>query len=354
MAAVDPLGQRPPTAIQNLKMTHLKSSQYNSSEGTSFDMNTASAGFHTVNFDSLVEPMITLTLPRVDFIGAIGTGTYAIVGITSTTAGRTLRFQTLLPTEYINHGVSTTYDYVTDGTRRLFMIIAPGQSTSQFKNRWVIRYFGGEDASLNIQALLAGVGISVAEAPLGTWTITNTLPDQVRTITAGAGISVTGGDPNFTITAVPEIGSLAYWTGGIGAPRQNIPIPLMGVDHPLLLAAWVPATIFLSSSANITNPATGILEYTTGANRVFIISGEIDFNVISVVTPYRYHLGLKLNGVDIAVAFCSFDSTLVEGRHNLKVSRAMTLVAGDELSLTISSTENNSDINVLYCSLNMQ
>jgi len=52
-------------------------------------------------------------------------------------------------------------------------------------------------------AATAGTGISVSGSPItssGTFTITNTAPDQTVALTASTGISVTGTYPNFTIT----------------------------------------------------------------------------------------------------------------------------------------------------------
>ena len=62
-------------------------------------------------------------------------------------------------------------------------------------------FSGKVGAMLQFNSLLGGTGITVSAASGGTVTITNTAPDQPVTITAGAGITVTGGYPNFTISA---------------------------------------------------------------------------------------------------------------------------------------------------------
>ena len=66
-------------------------------------------------------------------------------------------------------------------------------------------------------AASAGTGISISGSPItssGTLTITNTAPDQVVSLTASTGISVTGTYPNFTITNTsPASGSGITGTG---------------------------------------------------------------------------------------------------------------------------------------------
>jgi hypothetical protein len=67
----------------------------------------------------------------------------------------------------------------------------------------------------------AGTGISVTGGPIttsGTLTITNTAPDQVVSITAGSGISISGTYPNFTVTNTSSISlPVAIADGGTGA-----------------------------------------------------------------------------------------------------------------------------------------
>jgi hypothetical protein len=66
----------------------------------------------------------------------------------------------------------------------------------------------------------AGTGISISGSPItssGTLTITNTAPDQVVSLTASTGISITGTYPNFTITNTsPASGSGITGTGITG------------------------------------------------------------------------------------------------------------------------------------------
>jgi hypothetical protein len=69
-------------------------------------------------------------------------------------------------------------------------------------------------------AATGGTGISVSGSPItssGTFTITNTAPDQTVVLTAGTGISTSGTYPNFTITNTsPSSGGTVTSVSGTG------------------------------------------------------------------------------------------------------------------------------------------
>lgn len=70
---------------------------------------------------------------------------------------------------------------------------------------------GKGSGSVTSVGYVAGTGISISGTnPIvgsGTWTITNTSPDQTVALTAGSGISISGTYPNFTITNTSGAGT---------------------------------------------------------------------------------------------------------------------------------------------------
>lgn len=247
----------PPTFdMSQLTLSHQKSNQYRASEGHTFQMSTPTGSFHSVEFDAVLMGPMTLNLPVVSTIGALGLGMYSLIVITTSTVGDTLRFQTTKAGEYINHGTSSTFDFVTDGTRKMFMVLAPGLGTNEFKNRWIIRHFGSEVAALNISDLAAGADISIVEGPAGIYTIANTAPDQVRTITGGAGIEVTGSDPSFTISMVDQ------WQGHFRYTAQLLPFSFVGGLAGVWTDVPIPGTCLSPSAPAFQNSvAPGGIEF---------------------------------------------------------------------------------------------
>jgi hypothetical protein len=103
--------------------------------------------------------------------------------------------------------------------------------------------------------VVAGTGVSIGgTSPIvgaGTYTITNTAPDQTVTITASTNITVTGSYPTFTISA----------TGGSGGGS-----PLKGIA-PVTITAGTGDTLVISISPNTTYQITEATAFTySGAN----------------------------------------------------------------------------------------
>lgn len=73
-----------------------------------------------------------------------------------------------------------------------------------------------------VQTIVAGTAISAVESPTGTYTITNTAPDQVVSLTDGTGISITGTYPNFTITNTDPASTIDV-TSGTGVTVTESP-----------------------------------------------------------------------------------------------------------------------------------
>lgn len=85
---------------------------------------------------------------------------------------------------------------------------------------YVINSTGGGTGTVTSIDVNGGTGISVSPAgPIttsGTFTVTNTAPDQVVALTAGTGISTSGTYPNFTITNTSPDQTVSLGTTGTG------------------------------------------------------------------------------------------------------------------------------------------
>jgi hypothetical protein len=86
---------------------------------------------------------------------------------------------------------------------------------------------GGGVSSIDVDG---GTGISVSPAgPIttsGTFTVTNTAPDQTVVLNNGTGINVTGTYPNFTINATGTSGGMPY---GVASGTNNYTVTISGV-----------------------------------------------------------------------------------------------------------------------------
>jgi hypothetical protein len=175
------------------------------------------------------------------------------------------------------------------------MIIAPGGSSSvEFGKRWIIRYFGAEDASLFISDLLAGAGVSIVEAPHEVYTIANT-----RVYGAGAGINITGIDPSFTIS------TLGMWAGDYRFSNYLAPYSFVGG----VAGAWTDV-----------NAAGGVTSY--GLVPGFQVSGLNGIQFAGVTPPGRI----------FKVAFSMFWVQTWGGQDNMRIriiKNGVTFIPGE-------------------------
>lgn len=120
----------------------------------------------------------------------------------------------------------------------------------------------------------AGTGISVSGSPItgsGSFTITNTAPDQTVVLTAGTGIGITGIYPNFTITnSSPSSGgtvtsvsagtgmSFTTITGSGSVAIDTSKIPYYSSGFSTGLAKWNGASWVFDSSSYVTTAVTSV------------------------------------------------------------------------------------------------
>jgi len=113
--------------------------------------------------------------------------------------------------------------------------------------------------------LTAGTGVSVSGGPItssGSITVTNTAPDQVVSLTAGANVTITGTYPNFTIAASGGGGSgtvtsVAASGGTTGLTFSGSPITTSG-------------TLTLGGTLTVANGGTGATTLSSG----YLIKGN--------------------------------------------------------------------------------
>ena len=114
-----------------------------------------------------------------------------------------------------------------------------------------------------VENILAGTDISVVESPTGTYTVTNTAPDQIVAIASGTGISVTGTYPNFTVTNT-DPGSGISVTGGTGVTVTGGPTYSVAIGQPVgttddvtfddVTATRFISTLYTSNSTILVQP----------------------------------------------------------------------------------------------------
>lgn len=185
---------------------------FGSKRGSYSDVDAASFTFEIANMFSkvrttIVDPMI-ITLPKI-----VCTGFYVLYYLGD--EGSSLEIAPHA-TNSINQGaLGASITYEGTGSPFLIVILSTGlvhhiASLGQGTNVSIDVVAGdaigvvedppGTFTVSSEVVVAAGSDISVVEAPTGTFTVTNDAPDQVVTLTAGSGCTVTGSYPNFTIS----------------------------------------------------------------------------------------------------------------------------------------------------------
>jgi hypothetical protein len=168
---------------------------------------------------------------------------------------------------------------------------------------------GKTDGTLAKATLTAGTGVSVANGD-GTITVTNTAPDQVVSLTAGANITVTGSYPSFTIAAAGGSGTVTSvdLTAGTGISVAGGPITTSG---SITVTNTAPdQTVVLTAGTNVsitgTYPSFTINSTDQFAGTVTSVGGTGTVNGLTltgtVTSSGNLTLGGTLTGVDLATA----------------------------------------------------
>jgi hypothetical protein len=92
-----------------------------------------------------------------------------------------------------------------------------------------------------VQSIDSGTGISVSDVG-GTFTITNTQPDQTVGITSGAGINVTGTYPNFTITNTATAGNTTDEIQDLSISGNSLSLTQDPTPSPIDLSIYLDNT----------------------------------------------------------------------------------------------------------------
>lgn len=151
-----------------------------------------------------------------------------------------------LTKEIINYVDSTIKRFITTSMNRVVQeahthpnkplldtLTSAGTGTLYLADDGLYKPAGGGTGTVTSIDVDAGTGISVSPAgPIttsGTFTVTNTAPDQIVALTAGTGIGITGSYPNFTITnSSPSSG------GTVTAVTASAPMASTGGTAPNL------------------------------------------------------------------------------------------------------------------------
>lgn len=151
-----------------------------------------------------------------------------------------------LTKEIINYVDSTIKRFITTSMNRVVQeahthpnkplldtLTSAGTGTLYLADDGLYKPVAGGTGTVTSIDVDAGTGISVSPAgPIttsGTFTVTNTAPDQIVALTAGTGIGITGTYPNFTITnSSPSSG------GTVTAVTASAPMASTGGTAPNL------------------------------------------------------------------------------------------------------------------------
>lgn len=178
-------------------------------------------------------------------------------------------------------------------------------------NSSVIGFLGIPISSLNIiKQLTAGTGITITDT-LGNYTITNSLPDQVVTIT-GAGINnVSGTYPNFTITGTEVDGSVTN-EGSLTVTAGTGTTSVINSNT----SGSTPVTVAVSTGLSIAEAGNTITLTNSAPDQTVTISGT---------------------GITVGGAYPSFTLTAADQSATNEIQTIDTFaIVGNELRLSLT------------------
>jgi hypothetical protein len=137
----------------------------------------------------------------------------------------------------------------------------------------ITEYYGNSEPSYAhttipfayVENIVAGTAISVVESPTGTYTITNTAPDQTVALTNGTGISIAGTYPNFTITNSDPASSIDVTAGTaisvVESPTGTFAVTNTAPDQIVAMASGTGISVtgtYPNFTITNTDPGTGV------------------------------------------------------------------------------------------------
>ena len=166
----------------------------------------------------------------------------------------------------------------------------------------------GEMGTVTSVDAVGGTGISVTGGPItesGTFTITNTAPDRVVTLTASGGTVITGTYPNFTIYSdeasgyVPYTGAtqdLNMGTYGVVGDFTQYNTTNSSIPSAAGVVSWddTNGTLRLSMKGNTYNLPIGESLVSRVVNKTGATLNRVDYKVVRVAAAQGQRLAVEL------------------------------------------------------------
>lgn len=166
----------------------------------------------------------------------------------------------------------------------------------------------GEMGTVTSVDAVGGTGISVTGGPItesGTFTITNTAPDQVVSLTASGGTVITGTYPNFTIYSdeasgyVPYTGAtqdLNMGTYGVVGDFTQYNTTNSSIPSAAGVVSWddTNGTLRLSMKGNTYNLPIGESLVSRVVNKTGATLNRVDYKVVRVAAAQGQRLAVEL------------------------------------------------------------
>jgi hypothetical protein len=166
----------------------------------------------------------------------------------------------------------------------------------------------GEMGTVTSVDAVGGTGISVTGGPItesGTFTITNTAPDRVVTLTASGGTVITGTYPNFTIYSDESSGYVPYTgatqdlnmgTYGVVGDFTQYNTTNSSIPSAAGVVSWddTNGTLRLSMKGNTYNLPIGESLVSRVVNKTGATLNRVDYKVVRVAAAQGQRLAVEL------------------------------------------------------------
>lgn len=166
----------------------------------------------------------------------------------------------------------------------------------------------GEMGTVTSVDAVGGTGISVTGGPItesGTFTITNTAPDQVVSLTASGGTVITGTYPNFTIYSDESSGYVPYTgatqdlnmgTYGVVGDFTQYNTTNSSIPSAAGVVSWddTNGTLRLSMKGNTYNLPIGESLVSRVVNKTGATLNRVDYKVVRVAAAQGQRLAVEL------------------------------------------------------------
>jgi hypothetical protein len=166
----------------------------------------------------------------------------------------------------------------------------------------------GEMGTVTSVDAVGGTGISVTGGPItesGTFTITNTAPDRIVTLTASGGTVITGTYPNFTIYSDESSGYVPYTgatqdlnmgTYGVVGDFTQYNTTNSSIPSAAGVVSWddTNGTLRLSMKGNTYNLPIGESLVSRVVNKTGATLNRVDYKVVRVAAAQGQRLAVEL------------------------------------------------------------